>query len=118
MLYFKDKLIDLRKMYNLTQDDLAKKINVSRSTISNYESGIRRPSMDAVNDIAEVFHVNVSDLVDEKEHFIEIYEKLKDNIGINKFIDKFNKLDDIDKARIDERLDTLLEADKYKGDDL
>lgn len=43
MFNFKDKLIELRKSRGMTQDELAKALKVARSTIGNYEKGLREP---------------------------------------------------------------------------
>ena len=37
---FADNLISLRKLHNLSQEELAEKINVSRQTLSKYETGV------------------------------------------------------------------------------
>ena len=36
---FKDNLIELRKINNMSQEDLASQIGVSRQTLSKYETG-------------------------------------------------------------------------------
>ena len=42
-----NKLIELRKNKNLSQEELAEKINVSRQTIFNWENGRFYPDIDA-----------------------------------------------------------------------
>ena len=37
---FKDNLIELRKINNMSQEDLAFQIGVSRQTLSKYETGV------------------------------------------------------------------------------
>ena len=37
---FKDNLIELRKINNMSQEDLAAQIGVSRQTLSKYETGV------------------------------------------------------------------------------
>lgn len=37
---FADNLISLRKLHNLSREELAEKINVSRQTLSKYETGV------------------------------------------------------------------------------
>lgn len=37
---FKDNLIELRKINNMSQEDLASQIGVSRQTLSKYETGV------------------------------------------------------------------------------
>lgn len=43
-----NKLIELRKNKNLSQEELAEKINVSRQTIFNLENGRFYPDIDAL----------------------------------------------------------------------
>ena len=37
---FKDNLIALRKLNNLSQEELAEKLKISRQTLSKYETGV------------------------------------------------------------------------------
>ena len=63
---FGDILKDLRKKSNMTQDELAQKLNVAKSTISMYERGERLPSFDIVTAIADIFRVDVDVLYGRK----------------------------------------------------
>lgn len=45
-------LIDIRNQKNLTQEEVAKKSNISRSAYSNIELGVRSPSVDMAKKIA------------------------------------------------------------------
>lgn len=58
-----DRLIDLRKEENLTQVELAKKLNISRSSLSMYENGERRPSFELADAMAAFFDVDLSYLL-------------------------------------------------------
>ena len=53
----------LRKLYGLTQDDLAKSINTSRSCVSNYESGSREPDSETLMQLADNFGVSLDFLL-------------------------------------------------------
>ena len=53
----------LRKTKGLTQDELAIRLNVVRQTISKWEKGLSVPDADMLQKIAEVFEVNVSQLL-------------------------------------------------------
>ena len=53
----------LRKTKGLTQDELAIRLNVVRQTISKWEKGLSVPDAEMLQKIAEVFEVNVSQLL-------------------------------------------------------
>jgi len=59
---YNEKLRELRKKKNLTQEELAEKINVSRQTIVKWESGESEPSISIAKDIAEIFGVTVEEM--------------------------------------------------------
>lgn len=60
---FKDRLKQLRTEANLTSEELAKKIGVSRSAIGNYEIGMRIPRIDQLEAIADLFNVDMDFLL-------------------------------------------------------
>ena len=53
----------LRTKQNITQDELAEQLFVSRQTISNYETGRSRPDVDTLIRISEILDVEVQDLL-------------------------------------------------------
>jgi len=60
---FKDNLIALRKMKNISQEELAAKIGVSRQTVSKYETGESLPDIEKSKLMADIFGVSVDDLI-------------------------------------------------------
>ncbi len=65
---FKDNLLELRKLNNMSQEELADKIGVSRQTLSKYETGESVPDVEKCKAIADVFGRSIDDLVSyEKE---------------------------------------------------
>ncbi len=65
---FKDNLLELRKLNNMSQEELADKIGVSRQTLSKYETGESVPDIEKCKVIADVFGRSIDDLVSyEKE---------------------------------------------------
>ena len=56
---FNEKLQKLRKEQNLTQEELAEKLFVSRTAISKWESGRGYPSIDSLKVIAKYFHITI-----------------------------------------------------------
>lgn len=57
-----NRLVELRKNFNLSQEDFAKKINVSRQTVSSIENGRYNPSLDLAFQIAEVFNMQIEEI--------------------------------------------------------
>ena len=53
-----------RKESGLTQEQLADKINVTKSRVSNWEQGINRPDADILADICRALNVPPSNLLD------------------------------------------------------
>lgn len=58
------KIRQYRKEKGLTQEELAKEINVTKNRISNWEQGINRPDADIIGNICRVLNVSPSDLLD------------------------------------------------------
>lgn len=53
------KLRQLRKAKKLTQEEVAEKVDITRSTISNYEIGRRTPHLKDLQKLAQVFGVGL-----------------------------------------------------------
>src|SRR5699024_495791 len=63
-----EKIKKLRKEFNLTQEQLAKAIFVENATISQYENQKRIPSLDTMEQIANVFGYTIDlNLIEKKE---------------------------------------------------
>ena len=54
---------DLRVRKNMTQDELAEKLFVTRQTVSNYETGKSRPDIDMLERIAAVLETDIQQLL-------------------------------------------------------
>lgn len=59
---FAKRLKELRASRGLTQDDLARELNLVKSSISMYENGKRKPSFEVLEAIADYFNVNMDTL--------------------------------------------------------
>ncbi|MBM6948972.1 helix-turn-helix domain-containing protein [Mordavella massiliensis] len=64
---FSQRLRTLRAEHNMTQKELAKRINVSRTTITGYETKNRQPSHEKLMAMADIFGVSVDYLIDGAE---------------------------------------------------
>lgn len=87
---FCDNLISLRKMKQMSQEQLAEAVGVSRQTISKYETGEALPDIDKCKVMAELFDVSLDDLVnyDKQVSGLGIPPKGKHMFGLVKVGDK------------------------------
>lgn len=72
---FNEKLKSLRISKNMTQEDLAKKLNISRQSISKWEQGINEPSIETLKQICLILDVSINDLIDDDRKIITSYEE-------------------------------------------
>lgn len=64
---FKENLKKLRKEKNISQEQLAEKLNISRQAISKWESGKAYPDIDNLILLRDIFNVSLDELmVNEK----------------------------------------------------
>ena len=59
---FKARIKELRARYDLTQDDLARKVGVRRETVLYMEKGKYNPSLKLAHDVAKVLKTTIDDL--------------------------------------------------------
>jgi len=58
----KNKIKELRARYNLTQEDLARKVKVRRETIVFLEKGKYNPSLKLAHDVALALKISIDEL--------------------------------------------------------
>ncbi len=63
MVDFGNTLKMLRKRNQMTQSELASKLNLTKSVISAYETGLRLPSYDVLIGISRIFNVSTDYLL-------------------------------------------------------
>ncbi|KAA8673393.1 helix-turn-helix transcriptional regulator [Clostridium sp. HV4-5-A1G] len=61
------KIKKFREARNLTQDDLATKLNISKYTIAKYEQNQRTPSIDMIDKLVEALNISWGDLIDDEK---------------------------------------------------
>lgn len=64
---FADKLKKIRLDNNLTQDDLADKLYVTRTAISKWETNNGYPSIDSLKLISNLFNITIDELVSDED---------------------------------------------------
>ena len=110
---------------SLSATILADQIGLSKQAISMYLSGARKPKRPTIKVIADALNVNEAwligyDVPKEKRTYPEhspaqILYQIEACFGKNcsDALQLYMKLDDIDKAKITERMSVLLEQEKY-----
>ncbi|UCG04604.1 MAG: helix-turn-helix transcriptional regulator [Candidatus Heimdallarchaeota archaeon] len=58
----KNRLKELRKEYNLTQEELANKLKITRQTVIAIEKGRYNPSLGLAFKIAQLFKCKIEDI--------------------------------------------------------
>jgi len=58
----KNRIKEFRARYDLTQEDLAKKVGVRRETIVFLESGKYNPSLNLAHEVAKVLKTTIDEL--------------------------------------------------------
>lgn len=61
-----NKILDLRKKLNLSQEQLAEKLNVTRQTISKWELDETSPNISQAKELSKIFNVSLDELVDNE----------------------------------------------------
>ncbi|MGQ9608508.1 MAG: helix-turn-helix domain-containing protein [bacterium] len=91
-----NKIRNRRLELNLTQAKLAEKAGLTAAAISQFESGLRKPSFDALHKLAHALEVNTNYLLDNEQQInIEYYDdpKIKEMVlGIKNLPEKDRQL--------------------------
>lgn len=83
----KDILKRIRKENGYKQDQIAKILGVTKSCYSNYEQGIREPSIEIIKKLCVLFDISADELLE-----IDSNEQRK-NVIINSFNNNSGKID-------------------------
>ena len=67
---FGNNLKKIRQEHEMTQEELAKKINTSRSNIANYENDKNMPSIETLNNLSEVLNCSTDYLLGKSDTII------------------------------------------------
>ncbi|MBQ5890668.1 MAG: helix-turn-helix domain-containing protein [Clostridia bacterium] len=106
----------LRDSHNLTQENVADVLNMSRSTYAYYESGTHEPSLETVSTLAKMYNISIDQIVSsdfvlrspqvpyktmELQYFDELTEDERE------IILKFRVMSDEKKEQIKKQVDEL-----------
>lgn len=108
---FKDMLKSLREERGLSQDELARLTQLSKSTISMYENGNREPKFETLEVIADFFNVDMNTLLDKKQPIMALTQQEETHIK------KYRQLDADGKEEIDDIIDVKLAKLQRKAEE-
>lgn len=63
MMNFAKYLKKLRQDNNLSQEDIAEKLNTSVKTVSHWETGCSEPSLTQLEKLSKIFDVTIDELI-------------------------------------------------------
>ena len=84
--YIGNQIKTFRKSAGFTQDELAKRLNTTKQTISRYEKGDRKANQDMLFELCDIFGVSIDDFFPSQNETLQsptassiqtIYDKLK-----------------------------------------
>jgi transcriptional regulator with XRE-family HTH domain len=128
---FSDRLKELRKEKNLTQEDLAKILEISRSTIAGYETERKEPDYETLKKIADFFNVSIDYLLGRTDvrspldkitkavlddpELLEFWNTLKDREDLKLLFNQTKKLSPKNIRQII-RIIKVIEEEENKGE--
>ena len=105
-----NRIKQLREEFEFTQQELANKLECSKSVIGLYESGTRKPSMEILIKLSEIFDCSIDYLLGKSD--IRNPEKIDmDKINVA-FSSGFNGLNETNKAIIQSTIESFLAKQK------
>ena len=78
---FKEKLVRLRKLKGLTQDEFANAVGVSRQAVYKWESGQSYPEVSKLLEMKALFNISIDDLLDDNYEVILPEKKKRKRIS-------------------------------------
>lgn len=88
-----NRIKTLREDYGYTQQDLANKLNSSKSVIGLYESETRKPSLEILVKLSEIFNCSIdyilckSDIRNPEEKYTYAYHKETEGLTDEEIVD-------------------------------
>lgn len=93
---------ELRKQYNYTQKDIGDMLGITDNSVSKWERGINAPDISTLQELADIFHVTVKELLNGERSFkkkkidYNHHERILEVNHLSKSFGKRKVLDDID----------------------
>ena len=129
-----ERIKELRKKNGMTQTDLAKKLGVTKGTISTWETGSRSPSFEVIDELCDMFRASMDYIMGRTDvnSFNEISDADAEQQGkwtveqdLTEYALKYARLDEYGKQAVESIIlaefnrcraqDTLTGADVFTG---
>ncbi len=94
-------LRELRKGKGLTQEQLAEQFNISRRSVSRWETGSNLPDLDILIEMADYYGVELKEILNGERKSEEMNEELKETVL------KVAEFSNEDKRKLTERMNKL-----------
>lgn len=78
-----DTIRELREQNNWTQEQMADKLGITRNGYAKIERGESMPNLERLNEIATLFGVEVTELLDNKNFICQIIDNNSNTINYN-----------------------------------
>ena len=112
---FNDRLKESRTSANLTQEQLAEKLGIAKSTLSGYESGNREPTIATIAKIIDILNVDANYLYQDE---VKRIDKIVVDIEEKTLLEKYRALDRHGKEMVDFTLEKEWERSTESTDNV
>ncbi|GIN12547.1 hypothetical protein J26TS2_24140 [Shouchella clausii] len=112
MAELNDRLRELRKAHQLTQQEVASFLGITESAYGFYEQGRNEPSIAKLKQLAEKYNVSIAYIAGETDIKTAPSDKVKENGSSY----TFTNLDEEEKEFLGEQLELFRRLKKKKGD--
>lgn len=111
---FGTRLKNLRKNKNISQEDFANKIGVTRSSVGNYETNRNMPTADVLDKIADVLDCSLDYLLGKSDNIqsVQNNEDLLDLAKVGFTKENYNPPTEKQKEQIKTIIETILKDNK------
>ena len=120
---FGQRFTKFRKESNLTQQEIAEKLNISSQAVSKWENDLSSPDISLLGDIADIFHISIDQLLgkeDDKVIMVDQNEVSDKKINIDDLVFKIKVLSndgDIVKVNLPLAIIKILAKTQGEGED-
>ncbi|MER2081538.1 MAG: helix-turn-helix transcriptional regulator [Ruminococcus sp.] len=103
--YFSENLVRLRKATGMTQQQVAEKLGINRTTYTKYETGVTEPSFEMLLRISELLGVGIDTLFNggaERELLLSVSDSKKSALSDDEveILEAYRSLSEKERAKI------------------